>query len=287
MSCNARLVAPQFGGNVVKNMTFLQNWTAFFVETGRAKPLLYAIVFTIVCSAVFIRFPGIDLEFSNLFYEAGKGFPARSMEFLKTLRAIGQYFPITFATFVVVVFLLKVLFPARPFLFPPRFTVYFTSLFLLGPGLLVNLVLKPFWDRPRPVNVMEFGGRYHFLEAWAMGGSIFVNRSFVSGETAGVVCLLPLAFLVHPKWRRSIFALLATFALTISMNRIAFGAHFLSDVMISAGLTASIAVALWYVIYTDPQGKFSDEAIEESMTCFGMRLHAAMRGKAGLLNSLH
>lgn len=258
-------------------MELVKDGWSTFGESWKRRPLLNVTFLTIALSLLFITLPVIDIRFSQLFYVEGKGFPARSIDVLRTTRAIGQYFPLTFAIVVLVALLLKLIYPKRPCLFPARFTVYFTSLFLLGPGLLVNVILKPLWDRPRPINTVDFGGLHSFVDAWSMGGAFFANRSFVSGETAGVVCLLPLALFVLPEWRRCVLIMLSAFAIVISVNRIAFGAHFLSDVLISAALMFALAIGLWRLMYSSASNTFTDDALETTLTRAGLNMHQALK----------
>ena len=256
-------------------MTALLFWKSYVVESFKTTPLRNLILLSLLFSALFIRMPTVDIEFSRMFFVDGQGFAAREVRSLQTLRAIGQYVPTAFAILVILALILKIVYPRRRCLFPARFTLYFSSLFLLGPCLLVNGILKPLWDRPRPINILEFGGQFTFVDAWSLGGDILVNRSFVSGETAGVICLLPLALFVRAEWRKSIFALLSVFAVVVSMNRIAFGGHFLSDVLISAALNGAIAVALWYAIY-GPQAHYSDASLERQLSRMGFSLRRSL-----------
>jgi membrane-associated phospholipid phosphatase len=245
--------------------------------TVQEKPLLLALLVTLTLSAVFVTFPQIDIALSRLFYVEGEGFPAGRITALNTFRAFGQYFPLTLTIVLVFGLVLKLIYPSRPSLFPPRFTLYFASLFLLGPALMVNGIFKPFFDRPRPRSIVEFGGQDLFVHAWGLGGDVFDDRSFVSGEAAVVVCLIPLAFFVPIVWRRCVFVLLSLFAALTALNRIAFGAHFLSDVLIAAGLMATLSIALAYVFYGRTGAKACDIKLEAAMTDLGHRLHAARR----------
>jgi membrane-associated phospholipid phosphatase len=246
--------------------------------TAQEKPLLLALLVTLTLSAIFVTFPQIDIAISRAFYVEGQGFPANQVTALNTFRAFGQYFPLTLTIVLVFGLVLKLIYPSRPSLFPPRFTLYFASLFLLGPALLVNGIFKPFFDRPRPRSTIEFGGQDVFVHAWAFGGDFFDDRSFVSGEAAVVVCLIPLAFFVPIVWRRCVFVLLSLFAALTALNRIAFGAHFLSDVLIAAGLMAMLSIGLAYVFYGRSGAKACDIKLEAAMTELGHRLHARRRG---------
>ncbi|MDY6961608.1 MAG: phosphatase PAP2 family protein [Pseudomonadota bacterium] len=241
------------------------------------KPMLLSALFTATFSMLLSAFPQIDLAVSRLFYVEGRGFPAGEIEALNTFRAVGQYFPLTLSIVLLFGLILKIAYPSRPCLFSPRFTVYFASLFLLGPALLVNGILKPLWDRPRPRNVLELGGDQPFVPAWSMGGSFFEDRSFVSGEAAVVVCLIPLAFFVPVIWRRCVLVLLSAFAAATALNRIAFGAHFLSDVLIAAGLMGMVAVGLWYLIYVRPGSQSCDIKLDADLSRLGFALHARRR----------
>ncbi|PYB76914.1 phosphatase PAP2 family protein [Rhizobium wuzhouense] len=245
--------------------------------TVAEKPLLLATLVTLSLSAFFVSFPAVDLAVSHFFYVEGQGFPATKMTALNTFRAFGQYFPLALTIVLVIGLVLKLIYPSRASLFPPRFTLYFSSLFLLGPALTVNGILKPLIDRPRPRSIIDFGGTEHFIHAWALGGDYFDDRSFVSGEAAVVTCLIPLAFFVPVVWRRCVFCLLSLFAALTALNRIAFGAHFLSDVLIASGLMAMLSIALGHLFYGRPGVQSCDIKLEAALTDFGHRLHAARR----------
>ncbi|MBO3759474.1 phosphatase PAP2 family protein [Ciceribacter sp. L1K22] len=251
----------------------------YFVEAGRAprgtvweKPLLLSALVTVTISLLFSAFPQIDLAIARLFYVEGQGFPASEMDALKTFRAIGQYFPLTLSIVLLTGLILKLVYPSRPSLFAPRFTLYFTSLFLLGPALLVNGILKPLFDRPRPRNVTELGGADLFVPAWSLGGDFFDDRSFVSGEVAVVACLVPLAFFVPVVWRRCVFVLLSAFVAATALNRMAFGAHFLSDTLIAAALMGILSVGLWYLIYVRPGAASCDVKLDAELSRLGFAL---------------
>ncbi|MBB5274254.1 membrane-associated phospholipid phosphatase [Rhizobium rosettiformans] len=252
--------------------------------TFQEKPLLIALLVTLTLSAIFVTFPQIDIAVSRLFYVEGRGFPASKMTALNTFRAFGQYFPLTLTIVLVFGLVLKLIYPSRPSLFPPRFTLYFASLFLLGPALLVNGIFKPIFDRPRPRSTIDFGGDDLFVHAWAFGGDFFDDRSFVSGEAAVVVCLVPLAFFVPVVWRRCVFVLLSLFAALTALNRIAFGAHFLSDVLIAAGLMAMLSIALAYVFYGRKGAQACDIKLEAEMTALGHRLHTLRRTALAMIS---
>ena len=102
---------------------------------------------------------------------------------------------------------------------------------LLGGVLLVNVVLKEHWGRPRPTATTHFGGVKPFQPALQPSNLCRRNCSFVSGHAATGFCLLALGLTGAPAARRR--WLLAGWLAggVIGMGRIVQGGHFASDVL--------------------------------------------------------
>jgi lipid A 4'-phosphatase len=110
---------------------------------------------------------------------------------------------------------------------------------LLVPGLLVNTVLKPNWNRARPRNVVEFGGTNEFQPILSPPGD-HERHSFPSGHVASASLMVAPAFLLRRRRRRAArVALALALAWTAAMGlvRIQAGGHWLSDCLWSLGLT--------------------------------------------------
>lgn len=120
-----------------------------------------------------------------------------------------------------------------------EFCVAFAAL-LIAPLIIVNGILKEFWGRPRPHMVDFFGGNVPFVQAGKISDYCQTNCSFISGEAAGafwLVCLVPL---VQKEDRLVAFLVLFTIAVAASLLRVAFGGHFLSDVMLGGMMTVTV-----------------------------------------------
>ncbi len=117
----------------------------------------------------------------------------------------------------------------------------FLALFI-GPGILVNSVLKPCWDRPRPKQTVPFGGPCEFLPVWQPGDGDSDGDghfSFPSGHAAAGFFLMTPAFFLYPGRPRMALAVLLlglAAGMTIGIARMAAGCHFPSDVLWSAGV---------------------------------------------------
>ena len=104
-------------------------------------------------------------------------------------------------------------------------------------GVLINLVLKEHWGRPRPFQTDLFGGQWPFVPVGEVSSYCQTNCSFASGEAAGGFWLACLATLLPRRWRMAGTLLALAIAILTSTLRIAFGMHFLSDVVVSWLLT--------------------------------------------------
>jgi lipid A 4'-phosphatase len=120
----------------------------------------------------------------------------------------------------------------------------------LGPGLLVNGLLKEHSGRARPVQVTQCGGDKSFTPAWTFTDQCRRNCSFVSGDVAVAFATLAPALLVTPARRRrlAITAALA-FGGLVALVRLGQGAHFLSDVTFAGLITIAVVLALYLVMF--------------------------------------
>jgi lipid A 4'-phosphatase len=133
--------------------------------------------------------------------------------------------------------------------------------YLLGPGILVNAMLKAFSGRVRPVGVQEFGGTQVFTAVGDWTGKCSANCSFVSGEVAGIaaLCISVIILLHHhsaslgPKTQRSVYIALAVSFGFVVLQRILSGGHFTSDAVLSALLTGLVFTIVARALPHGPQ----------------------------------
>jgi lipid A 4'-phosphatase len=238
-----------------------------------------------VLSLLLAAFPGVDLAVSRLFHVEGAGFPASQVGFLIDLRELGMAaFKLLMAAAVAslaVPFLLPgVMLPLRP-----RAGLFLAASALLGPGLLVNAVLKDHVGRARPRDVLEFGGDLPFTLPWEISDACARNCSFVSGEASSSIFLLALAMIAPPAWKRPVALSAIAFAAVMSANRIAFGGHFLSDVVIAWTLTLAVLLLVHRAIYR-PGSPVTDAALAGWLGAAGLRTGRALRAVGGRFRRL-
>jgi lipid A 4'-phosphatase len=194
-----------------------------------------------LCLLMFV--PGLDLAFSGLFFAQGAGFFWDRDRFLGFVR---EGIPVviigTFA-FCVLLWIAGLVF-RQPFLkMTTRRTAYLFTTLALGPGLLVETLLKTHWGRARPNDTVFFGGEAAYTPPVWIAQECAHNCSFVSGHAALGFWLTAYGFLLPEPWRRrGIVAGLFSGA-AIGLVRVVQGAHFLSDIVF-AGAFVLIVNAL-------------------------------------------
>jgi lipid A 4'-phosphatase len=113
-----------------------------------------------------------------------------------------------------------------------RVITFLSVVLVLGPGLLVNGVLKEYSGRARPSTVVEFGGTRHFTRAFVFSDQCPHNCSFVSGHAAAAGFPMTGYFVARSRRSRRVW-LVAGLAcgMTVGLLRMLTGSHFLSDIV--------------------------------------------------------
>src|SRR5262245_26312685 len=204
---------------------------------------------------VFNGEPELDRAISAFFYAAQNcpeqssttvcgSFPAAASAFWQTWRNVFQYLPIA-AAVVVAAVLASEIAAGRGFdRARTRFAATALIALPLGPGLLVNGLFKAHWGRPRPVATDLFGGEHAFVAAGQWSDACLRNCSFISGEAASIFWLLCVIPLLPDRYRRAGTAIIIAVAVFTAALRIAFGGHYLSDVVLGGLSTVIVFSAL-------------------------------------------
>lgn len=181
-------------------------------------------------SLLFVGFPALDLRVSRLFFD-GRGFPLASRWGTELLQDCVTYFIAGALALVLGVWAVNAVTRRRLLGVDGRVVGYLLLVLIVGAGLIVNLAFKDNFGRARPRNVTEFGGAQPFTPAFVISDACPTNGSFSSGDAAGAFFAFALVFALGR--RRSMLWPAVAFGALISFARVASGAHFLSDVLVS------------------------------------------------------
>jgi len=131
-----------------------------------------------------------------------------------------------------------------------RTTLFLGLVLLLGPGLVVNGILKPGWGRPRPSQTLEFGGNTPYREVFEMAGANG-HKSFPCGHASmGYFWIAPGFLLLRSRRRIAllIIALGLAYGSYVGVARMAQGAHYLSDVIWSGACVYFTTIGLYWAL---------------------------------------
>jgi len=131
-----------------------------------------------------------------------------------------------------------------------RNSAFMVILLMVGPGLLVNSVFKDHWGRPRPREIVQFGGVQNFHQPWERGEA-GKGKSFPSGHGASAFFLAMPFFALRrrkPRIASWIFTGGMLYGVFMGIARIAQGGHFASDVLWAWGIVHLTAVTLYYLM---------------------------------------
>ncbi len=202
-----------------------------------------------VVGLLFLYVPEIDLWAAALFYDPYRGFdlvPHTNVPVF--VRATTKMF--VFASCILLILntvRLNLFAATKPILASPRIIIFLLFTLGLGPGLLVNNILKNHWGRARPNQIRQFGGARRFTAAFVLSDQCKSNCSFVSGDAS--IGYYGLAFYFVARRRRRMIASSALLSgTTIGLIRMAQGAHFLSDIVFSGVFTVLVAWLLSVLI---------------------------------------
>lgn len=194
--------------------------------------------------------PGLDLDIERYFYNDHQFSQNAFYDFVFDYGAVpGELLAILAGLIFLFSYLKKTWKAYRPLAMVIMLPV------LIGAGLLVHVVLKDHWGRPRPKQVIEFGGAQEFRPFYYP--NIFhqpePSKSFPCGHCSMGFSWFALVFvgrrlnnrfLINAGWIAAF-----TFGIVLSVTRMAQGGHFFSDVLMTALIMWLVSYACDYYVF--------------------------------------
>jgi membrane-associated PAP2 superfamily phosphatase len=194
---------------------------------------------------------GGDLGLEGSFYLPGPGWVYSDLNPWRGLYRFGV-FPAFAVAAGSLVLLVAGFFSVRAYVYR-RCALFFLLLMLIGPGLLVNTVLKDHWGRPRPRQMQVFGGDRVFHQVWERGEG-GKGMSFPSGHASAAFYLVAPFFVLRRssrKWAGVALTAGLCYGLLMGVARMVQGGHFPSDVLWAGGSVYLVGVSLYYLLRLD------------------------------------
>jgi lipid A 4'-phosphatase len=240
-------------------------------RTGLTIALTIGFVAGLICAVD----PQLDLDLARVTFDPNRQlFGVNAQPWVQHTREAARAI-ITFLVLPAFIAILgKLIFPRRRMLIEGRAALFLIATLALGPGVLTNLVLKNHWGRPRPIDVQQFGGRYHFTPWWDPRGDCPDNCSFIAGEPSGAFWTLAPAVLAPPELRVVTYGAAIAFGVGIGALRMGAGAHFFSDVVFAGVFMYLLVWAMHGLIYRWRATRLSEESIDRVLADAGESLAA-------------
>lgn len=183
-----------------------------------------------ISSLSLVLFPNVDLRVSSLFSGSG-GFPLKGSWWATAIHASVGFFVCAALATVVGIYWFNRSARRRVCRVDAKVVGYVFLVLILGAGLITNAALKNGFGRARPRNIVPFGGEQQFTPAFVVSKECATNCSFPSGDSSAAFFSFAVALALSR--RRASIVAAAAYGGLVSLSRIATGAHFLSDTVVS------------------------------------------------------
>ncbi|MGA8963884.1 MAG: phosphatase PAP2 family protein [Pseudolabrys sp.] len=239
--------------------------------------LIIALAIAVIVGMAFGFYPELDLSIARYFYTfedaSHNMFAFRIYPPLMLARDVGLWIGAVLVAPAVIALVIKLVWPQRKMLVSGRAVVFLIGTMVLAPGLLVNVLLKDHWGRPRPIDVTQFGGNDRFVAWWDPRGDCPSNCSFVSGDVSGAFWTIAPAALAPPQWRAIAYGAAIALGTGMAAIRVMAGAHFPSDVIFAGIFTFLIVWTVYALIYRRPSTRLSDDDVEHALERVALPAH--------------
>lgn len=224
-------------------------------EPGRTSCILALALLAVtaaLCAALFVLYPTLDLTVAGLFHSPGTGFALSGRPFWDGVLHANKAASLVFLVAALVLLPVGLLRQNDDSLLWVRYWGLVVLIYLLGPGVLVNGILKRVFGRARPEQIELFGGDGSFTAAWVVSDYCRSACSFVSAEVA-VATTLAVGLGLGAIWfhHRPVARLFRSLAVTspillllTALQRLGSGRHFLSDLVFAALPVMALGIAL-------------------------------------------
>ena len=228
---------------------------------------------------LFAAFPHWDIRIVAWFWDPTAGqFPLAAAPLPNLIRDIARWSIWLISIAVPGVLLAKLVFPRRRMLIRPSIALFLLCSHLAGPGLVTSTI-KPHWGRPRPVQIAQFAGPDQFEPWWRPASTCSTTCSFVSGDASHAFWLLAPASVLPGPARPLALMSVTVAASGLSAMRVAFGRHFLTDVVFAGVLTTMVIVLCRFVFVS---GLLKDDWLERRLEWLVLVVRFRLARSAGV-----
>ena len=217
---------------------------------GLMIELAVVILFLTIGTLIF-RITDLDLQIQRVFFTEEDGWFLSELPMVKFIYAYSNIPALIIA--VLSLLALALGFSLQRLVIYRKIALLLVLVMVIGPGIIVNSILKDHWGRPRPRNVTEFEGTMEYLKVGEKGIA-GKAKSFPCGHASMGFYFFTLYFILRSKLRQLalLFLGIALIGGTgIGLVRMIQGGHFASDVLWTGGLVYLTSLGTYYLLKMD------------------------------------
>ena len=198
----------------------------------------------------------LDLSIERYFYHLGEGTVEHFVvhpfyEFMYNYAILPSWFIV-----IPAIIILALSYLIKSFKVWKQHALYLVLTFVIGAGFIVHATFKDHWGRPRPKQVIEFGGIQEFRPFYKPNfHPPEPSKSFPCGHCSVGFYFFSFVFLgarLRKKWITNAGWILGIgLGSFLGLTRMAEGGHFLSDVLMSGLIMWLTALACDWLIYEE------------------------------------
>ncbi len=224
--------------------TKFNNYKLSNLVPGKNSDVFYYILILFFGCVFVTAGPSLDLFISGLFYYGASQFALQSFDLASIL-----FRDILLPLILIYILILPIigrLFKIDKIFFNYKFSIKEIVLLwisqIISVLIFVNLILKNFWARARPNDVVEFGGKESFSPWFEISNACETNCSFVSGDAS-----VGFSFIILYLITKKIIFLYTSFIIgfVFGLIRIMAGGHFLSDIFFAGFFIVILNIILF------------------------------------------
>lgn len=222
----------------------------------KTKEIIFDFSIATIISLFFtliFKFSNLDISLQNLFYSTVKTWKFGSQQPWNFFYHYGNYPILIFIILSLIFFIVSFWGNTSKWLFCRKATLFFILVLLLGPGLLVNGVLKEHVGRPRPREIINYGGTEPFVPI-LQHGTAGKGKSFPCGHCSMAFMLITPFFLLRKKHKLLSLLVLGIgliYSLLMSIARMSQGGHFASDAIWAGIVVYFSSLIVYYILQPD------------------------------------
>ncbi|KQC07750.1 MAG: hypothetical protein APR54_05625 [Candidatus Cloacimonas sp. SDB] len=216
-------------------------------------------IFLLLSLTIIFNLTGLDLIIQSKFYNSETGWFLKNSQPWSFIYNFGNLPALILSVGALLIIALSTYYEKLKKI--TKVSLYLILVMALGPGLLVNSILKDNWGRPRPRNIAEFGGKYQYEEVLTIDPESR-GKSFPCGHASMGFYFFVLYFIFRKKNKCLAGSLLffsLIFGSLIGLARIIQGGHFASDVIWTGGLLYLTSALVYYFMKLDKFSRFENQ----------------------------